>query len=102
MMKVCPHAQLPCFCCRRSLLGRLREPAWDTGVFDPAGGGVLPDLSSRLVLRRIESDLVGPTAGLVLTESAAQRIEDCQALSHQAGGYLAEPVGAVEDCQVCP
>ena len=60
-------------------------------------------LWSRLVMgRRVESDLVGPIAGLVLTESAAQRIEDCQALSHQAGGDLAEPVGAVEDCQVCP
>ena len=53
-------------------------------------------------MRRVEFDLFGPIAGRVLTESATQRIEDCQALSHQAGGYLAEPVGAVEDCQVCP
>ncbi|MDT5288953.1 MAG: hypothetical protein QOF88_3842, partial [Mycobacterium sp.] len=45
-------------------------------------------------MRRVEFDLFGPIAGRVLTESAAQRIEDCQALSHQAGGYLAEPVGA--------
>jgi len=53
-------------------------------------------------VRRDESDLVGPIAGLVLTESATQRIEDGQTLSHQAGGHLAEPLGAVEDCQVCP
>ena len=66
-------------------------------------GGFFHRLWSRLVMeRRVESDLVGPIAGLALTESAAQRIEDCQALSHQAGGDLAEPVGAVEDCQVCP
>ena len=49
----------------------------------------------------VESDLFGPLAGLVLTESAA-RVEDCQARSHQAGGDLTELVGAVEDCQVCP
>jgi len=83
-------------------------------VATKAGGGkryasarrsLLHNLSWRsglVVVRRVEFDLFGPTGGRVLTESAAQRIEDCQALSHQAGGYLAEPVGAVEDCQVCP
>ena len=69
---------------RRSLLHNL---SWRSGL---------------VVVRRVEFDLFGPTGGRVLTESAAQRIEDCQALSHQAGGYLAEPVGAVEDCQVGP
>ena len=38
----------------------------------------------------------------MLTESTAQRIEDCQALSDQAGGYLPEPVSAVENGQICP
>jgi hypothetical protein len=66
------------------------------------GAGVAgPDLS-LLIGRRVESNLVGPIPGRVLTEPATQRIEDCQALSHQASGHLAEPVGAVEDGQVCP
>jgi hypothetical protein len=55
-----------------------------------------------LIGRRVESNLVGPVLGTVLTEPATQRFEDCQPLSHQASGHLAEPVGAVEDGQVCP
>src|SRR5580658_4536571 len=56
--------------------------------------------SGLVVVRGIEPDLLGDVVGRVLTDSAAQRIEDRQALSHQAGGDLPEAVGAVEDGQV--
>src|SRR6185295_6085216 len=46
---------------RRSLLHNL---SWRSGL---------------VVVRRVEFDLFGLTGGRVLTESAAQRIEDCQA-----------------------
>jgi hypothetical protein len=67
-----------------------------------SGAGVAGPDVSLLIGRRVESKLVGPIPGRVLTKPATQRIEDCQALSHQASGHLAEPVGAVEDGQVCP
>ena len=51
-------------------------------------------------MRRVKPDLVGPVAGRLLTESATQRIEDGQALADQAGGHLAEAVGAVQDVDV--
>jgi hypothetical protein len=74
----------------------LPGPTNRQGLGSFSGKSLLP------IGRRVESYWVGPIPGRVLAEPATQRIEDCQALSHQASGHLTEPVGAVEDRQVCP